>query len=82
MEMREGEINMREGELGGNIVIPYAVEDVAKEISIKAPKNMTQTDPDALKMISNTTELAEAPMPTETREGALKKREGVLKTAE
>ena len=58
---------MREGELGGNIVIPYAVEDVAKENSKKAAKNMTETEADALKMISNTTEAAEAPMQTETR---------------
>ena len=31
MEMIEGDLKMREGALGGDIVIPYTVAEVAKE---------------------------------------------------
>ena len=80
MEMGEGALMMREGDLGGDIVIPYAVAEVEKENPKKAAKHMTEAEAEALKMLSKTTEAAEETMPTETREGALKKREGVLKT--
>ena len=68
MEIIEGALNLRKGALGGDIVIPYAMVEVAKENS----KKMTEAEADALKMLSKTTEAAEAPMPTETREGAPK----------
>ena len=72
--MREGALKTREGALGGNIVIAYAVTDVAKENSKKAAKNMTEAEADTPKMLSKTTEVAEAPMMTETRDGMLNKR--------
>ena len=43
---------------------------------------MTEAEADVLKMLSKTTEVVEAPMPTEMREGELKMREAALKTAE
>ena len=42
------------------------------EATEEEAKKMTVAGVDALKMLSKTTEAAEAPMPTETREGALK----------
>ena len=71
---------MIEGSLRGNIFITYTVADVAKENSKKAAKKMTEAEADAIKILPKTTEAAEAPMLTETREGALKNREGMLKT--
>ena len=51
-------------------------------VNRKSEKNMTEEEGDAIKMLSKTTEAAEAPMPTEVRAGALMKLEGYLKTAE
>ena len=76
--MREGALNIRQGSLEGNIVIAYAVTDVAKENSKKAAKNMTEAEADSIKMISKTTEAEEAPMRMETRQGALNTRQGAL----
>ena len=42
---------------------------------------MKEAEADAIKMLSKTTEAVEAPMPTETREGAINTKEGFLKTA-
>ena len=56
--------------------------EVAKENSKKVAKNMTEAETDALKMISKSKASAEAPVPTDTREGALKTTEGVLNMVE
>ena len=56
--------------------------EVAKENSKKVAKNMTEAETDALKMISKSKSAAEAPEPTDTREGALKTTEGVLNMVE
>ena len=57
---------------GGELVIKYAVAEVAKENSQYSEKNMTEAEADALKMLIKMAEAAEAPMPTEMREGELK----------
>ena len=67
---------------GGEIVIKYAVAEVAKENSQYSEKNMTEAEADALKMLSKLTEAAETPMRTEMRVRVLKTIEGSLKTAE
>ena len=63
-EMREGALKTREGVLGVNIVITYAVAEVRKDFFTK---NTTKAEADALKMLSKMTENVEEPMEMEMR---------------
>ena len=45
--------------------------EVEKENPKKAAKNMTEAESDALKILSKTTEVAEAPIAKDMREGEL-----------
>ena len=73
-EMTEGALNTREGALGGDIVITYAVAEVPKENSKLFAKNITKAEADVLKMLSKMTEKVEEPMETEMRDGDIKTR--------
>ena len=67
--MREGALKTREGELGGDIVVTYAVAEVPKENSKKCTKNMAEAEADALNILSKMTEEVEDPMEMDMGEG-------------
>ena len=73
-QMRQGALNTREGELGGDTVITYAVAEVPKENSNFFVKNMTEAEADALNILSKTTEEVKEPMEMEMIDGDLKTR--------
>ena len=52
--------------------------EVETENPEKAAKKMTEAEADALKILSKTTEVAEAPMEKDTKEETLKTRYGAL----
>ena len=72
------ETDMREGALGGDSVITFAVAELEKDNLKKSAKKMTEVEADALNILSKATEAAEAPTEKEMIEGVLKTREGSL----
>ena len=72
--MREGALKTREGALGGNIVITYAVAEVPKENSKFFAKNMTEAEANGLNILPKMTDKVKDTMAMEVREGALKTR--------
>ena len=57
--MREGALKTREGELGGDIFVTYAVAEVPKENSKKFAKNMTEAEANALNILPKMTDKVE-----------------------
>ena len=70
----ERALKTREGDLGGYIVITYAVAEVAKINSKKFVKNMIEAEEDALNILSKEIEKVKDPMEIEMREGSPKTR--------
>ena len=62
MEIIEGEINMREGALGGEIILTYLVAEVEKGNTKKAAKKYDRGGSGCTQYFIKKTEVAEAPM--------------------
>ena len=80
MEMREGSIKTRERERWGAILLSHLQWQRWQKKIKKGIKKDDRGGSGCAQDADKKTESAEAPMLTETREGSLKKRKGVLKT--